>query len=212
MSSNAIAPGHRSIATALLLGTLLVSGCDDRADPAEPDVDPTVTAEIEAAHLAADVPAAGAPAALNREIAALRAATARFHRISQAEDAEYIVLVRHPETDVACFEHPELGGMGRHFLNPSLVDEVVSALEPEVVIYEPGPNGKLRLVAFEYVIPFAVRGQDADPPMLFGQEFVQNETFKLWVLHVWAWKHNPSGMFADWNPTVTCEFDDQVED
>jgi hypothetical protein len=23
-------------------------------------------------------------------------------------------------------------------------------------------------------------------------------------LHVWLWKKNPSGMFARWNPTVTC--------
>jgi hypothetical protein len=24
-------------------------------------------------------------------------------------------------------------------------------------------------------------------------------------LHVWVWKHNPSGMFEDWNPTVNCD-------
>ena len=23
-------------------------------------------------------------------------------------------------------------------------------------------------------------------------------------LHVWLWKHNPSGLFAEWNPSVTC--------
>ena len=27
----------------------------------------------------------------------------------------------------------------------------------------------------------------------------------FYELHVWAWKHNPSGMFADWNPTVSCD-------
>ena len=25
------------------------------------------------------------------------------------------------------------------------------------------------------------------------------------ALHVWAWKLNPHGMFADWNPGVSCE-------
>jgi hypothetical protein len=23
-------------------------------------------------------------------------------------------------------------------------------------------------------------------------------------LHVWVWDHNPSGMFTQWNPTVSC--------
>ena len=38
-----------------------------------------------------------------------------------------------------------------------------------------------------------------------GQKFKQNDTFQLWGLHAWVWKDNPSGMFADWNPRVTCE-------
>jgi len=23
-------------------------------------------------------------------------------------------------------------------------------------------------------------------------------------LHVWLWKHNPAGMFAEWNPGLSC--------
>lgn len=26
-----------------------------------------------------------------------------------------------------------------------------------------------------------------------------------WVLHVWLWRGNPSGLFEDWNPTVSCD-------
>ena len=26
----------------------------------------------------------------------------------------------------------------------------------------------------------------------------------FYELHVWAWKNNPSGTFADWNPNVSC--------
>ena len=25
-----------------------------------------------------------------------------------------------------------------------------------------------------------------------------------WDLHVWVWAHNPSGMFAEWNPSLQC--------
>jgi hypothetical protein len=32
------------------------------------------------------------------------------------------------------------------------------------------------------------------------------------MLHVYAWKHNPEGMFATWNPTITCEHNDAVDD
>jgi hypothetical protein len=26
----------------------------------------------------------------------------------------------------------------------------------------------------------------------------------FYTLHVWIWRHNPSGMRADWNPEVIC--------
>ena len=42
------------------------------------------------------------------------------------------------------------------------------------------------------------------PPSLYGLEFHRNEAFQLWVLHVWLYRENPSGMFSDWNPTVSC--------
>jgi len=44
------------------------------------------------------------------------------------------------------------------------------------------------------------------PPVLFGHEFLRNDVFQLWGLHAWVWKDNPSGMFANWNPRVTCAY------
>jgi hypothetical protein len=38
-----------------------------------------------------------------------------------------------------------------------------------------------------------------------GQQFMQFDTFQVWGLHVWIWKENPSGLFAPWNPRVTCK-------
>ena len=52
--------------------------------------------------------------------------------------------------------------MGIHFLKGPL-DEVVEAQQPEVLVYEPQANGRMKLVALEYV--------STAPTSLFGQEF-----------------------------------------
>ena len=31
-----------------------------------------------------------------------------------------------------------------------------------------------------------------------------HEVLKLWVLHAWLWKDNPTGMFSPTNPKVKC--------
>src|SRR4051812_15125631 len=41
--------------------------------------------------------------------------------------------------------------MGYHYTKPSLIDDKVNSLEPEVIIYEPKSNGELKLVAVEYL-------------------------------------------------------------
>lgn len=50
----------------------------------------------------------------------------------------------------------------------------------------------------------------ADPPVLMGHEFHPVPAAGIWGLHAWVWKHNPDGMFADWNPEVSCEFADEA--
>lgn len=136
----------------------------------------------------------------HRDLAALRAATARFHRFDEALAADYTFLF----LDMCMEDGSALdrGGMGFHYVNTALLDGEVEVTAPEALLYEPGPNGQRRLVAVEYVIP-AAAWHEADPPMLFGQEFTLN-AFDLWALHVWVWKSNPSGLYADWNPRVSC--------
>ena len=137
------------------------------------------------------------PASVNQQIAALRRATAKFHDFDAAMAAGYEARLS------PCVAVPGLGGMGYHYGNPALIDGVVSLLEPEVVMYEPQKNGKMRLVAVEYIVPLNL---SEEAPVMFGHEFHRNERLGLWALHVWLWKHNPAGMFADFNPTVSCEF------
>ncbi len=140
------------------------------------------------------------------QIAAVRGATAAYHDLSAAEAAGYGAFH-------VCTEQPGVGTMGQHFANGTLVgDSVVDALLPEVLVYEPKSNGGFRLVAIEYVVfASAWDAENASPPQLFGRTFSligEPNRYGLppfYELHVWLWEPNPSGMFADWNPNVTCE-------
>ena len=96
--------------------------------------------------------------------------------------------------------------MGFHYGNLGLIDGVAEVNRPELLLYEPTRNGKLRLVGVEYIIPYDFHSRDSAPPVLFGQEFVQVDAFGLWGLHAWVWAENPNGMFAPWNPRVSCKF------
>jgi hypothetical protein len=147
-----------------------------------------------------------APAALaarnnQADLAALRAATARFHQSQAAEAAGYEAV---PGLD-HCFTSPE-GGMGYHLIDVASLDLNVDALHPEAMVYVPGPQGQLQLGAVEYIVPADAWDEagNAAPPALFGQSFHLNSALGVYVLHAWIWRHNPAGMFADWNPDVTC--------
>jgi hypothetical protein len=93
------------------------------------------------------------------------------------------------------------GAMGFHYGNTAFIDGNARLLEPEILMYEPQPDGTLRFVGLEFVVPLSA---SATPPTLLGHTFHRNDAFQLWVLHVWLYRENPSGMFADWNPSVSC--------
>jgi hypothetical protein len=148
------------------------------------------------------------------DLAATRAATARFHNLHAAEAAGYSVLVA-DTAGLTCIAEPGMGAMGFHYLDPTLLDGSISATAPELLVYAPGPDGRLRLVALEYLVlkadwDAAHGGPDAAPPSLFGQTFnftPAGNRFGLpdfYSLHAWIWDPNPSGMFAMWNPRVNC--------
>jgi hypothetical protein len=131
------------------------------------------------------------------DLAAARQATAAFHSVSQAEAAGYASTLE----SLGCFENPGVGGMGLHYLRADLLDDEVDVAQPEALVYEMRSNGDLKLVGHEYIVPVDA-WTDAEPPMLFGQEFHQHPTLPLYVLHAWVWRPNPAGMFVDWNPKV----------
>ncbi len=141
---------------------------------------------------------------LAKKIAALRKATAAFHDIDIAHKAGYVIPI--PDNPSECLADPVLGAMGFHFGNGDLIpNKTLDIKEPEVLIYEPQPDGHLQLVGVEYVVPFSLWGKDKKPPVLFGQAFLQNDRFQVWALHVWVWRSNPSGLFSPYNPEVSCD-------
>lgn len=127
-------------------------------------------------------------------LAQARQATDKYHQVSHGEAAGYESTL-----DVlGCFENPGVGGMGVHYVNETfLVDGDAVANEPEALVYEMRPNGKLKLVALEYLVP-----DTEEQPTLFGQAFEHHSSLPFWILHVWIWKPNPAGMFENWNPRV----------
>jgi hypothetical protein len=130
---------------------------------------------------------------VQRQLNRVRLATFRFHRVSAAERAGYVEFLE-------CFDD-DRGGMGQHYVDVAALDDEVRATHPEAMVYEVRRDGRLRLVAVEYIVPNSPEVA-ADPPRLFGLQFHLNTTLDVWVLHAWIWKWNPLGMFEDWNPRV----------
>jgi hypothetical protein len=104
-----------------------------------------------------------------------------------------------------CVASPD-GGMGYHAVNFGLfADPALNPLQPEALLYA-NFGGQLRLVGVEWLTPDI--GQPH--PSLFGQPFdgpMPGHAPGMPVhydLHAWIWLPNPSGVFAQWNPLVTC--------
>ena len=103
--------------------------------------------------------------------------------------------------------------MGLHYVNGKLVDGgVLDPTRPQIVIYEPMPDGSLKLIGADYlVIAEAWHKTHAETPEMMGQLFHLFEApnrFGLpafYTLHVWAWKDNPNGAFVNWHPHVSCD-------
>ncbi len=178
----------------VLFSGMLVLGC--RGEPVAVESD----AELRAASVGGE---AALTAAQNRDIAALRSATAAFHRFDVAQDAGY-----DSQFPAGCFTS-DAGAMGFHYLNGLNVGSL-DVTKPQLLMYEPQADGSRRLIGVEFIKP----GAPTDvAPVLFGRTFKYNSVFQVWVLHVWAWAHNPDpedGIFADWNPRVSCEHADVI--
>ena len=196
---------------------LVGAACDQATMP---DVTDDADLDVMARAAQADafaLDAAGISGDVAAQLAEVRRLTASFHNFQRAANAGWFAQLS------LCVAHPEMGGMGYHFGNPEyLANGILDPLKPEALMYEPMKNGRLRLVGVEYIVSFIPQqfdengapipgtpGIPGDQPSLFGQDFDYSPhvgPFGSWTLHVWLWRHNPSGMFAPFNPNVSCEY------
>ena len=147
---------------------------------------------------------AQSPAGIAKQLAQAKAAVDKYQSVDAAKADGYVA-------DPVCISSPE-GAMGIHYVKgPALADSVVDPTKPEILTYLPTPSG-LVLLAAEYFKADADQdlSTDSDRPTLFGRAFDGPMLGhapgmpKHYDLHVWLWKPNPSGMFAQWNPEVSC--------
>lgn len=166
------------------------------------------------------------------EIAAVRAATEKYQDVNVAL-AEGFILPPPGECVTAAAEGlpPEWGAMGLHYIHPGILE--LTATEPRVdgtgthtdfhkpaiLLYEPQADGSLTLVAVENLVfqaAWKAAGNDgppvfagspwhtmADDPNTSGDE--AHAFAPHFDQHVWAFRDNPTGALAPFNPNVTCE-------
>ena len=165
-------------------------------------------------------------------LAEVRAATARFQDVRVALAEGYVRdPMNMCETAEMMGRGGTPGAMGVHYFRPDLLG-ISSAPNPRVsgngthtdfrkpaiLIYEPQADGAMKLVAVENLV-FKKAWQEAGnaaPPSFHGVTYDSMEddpatpTDEAHMFephfdrHVWLYRSNPNGIFAPFNPNVTC--------
>jgi hypothetical protein len=184
---------------------------------------------IIAAALAAAAPAPGEPT-----LDEVRAATARFRNVKVALAEGYVRDPGNMCDTAPMMGRPAaLGGMGIHFFRPDLLGikgppnprvdgegTHTDFRKPSILIYEPRADGSLELVAVENLVfkkAWHAAGNEGRPTfhgveydsMADDPETPIDEAHMFephYDRHVWLYRENANGMFAQYNPTVTCQF------
>jgi hypothetical protein len=102
----------------------------------------------------------------------------------------------------------DVPGEGFHYLNPARLSCNFDPAHPAVLLYALLPDQtQLRLVALEYLIPFACtpEGKNGSPPEGFAgglDVWGNDEPVPFWNLNAWLYFKNPNGLFTSLNPRV----------
>ncbi|QDP18727.1 hypothetical protein [Sphingomonas xanthus] len=165
-------------------------------------------------------------------LAEVRALTAKYQDVNVALAEGYVPdPMNICETAEMMGRPSHLGAMGVHFFRPDLLgitSDTNSRVDgnglhtdfrqPSILIYEPQADGSMKLVAVENLV-FAKAWHAAGnkrPPRFHGVEYdtmKDDPSTKVdeahmfephYDRHVWIYRDNPNGMFAQFNPNVKC--------
>ncbi|HET6941477.1 MAG TPA: hypothetical protein VFH89_04890 [Sphingomicrobium sp.] len=183
--------------------------------------------------MAVCVPAISARSKHEPTLDEVRTATARFKDVKVALAEGYVRdPMNICDTADMMGKPASLGAMGIHFFRPDIlgisgppnprVDGKGTHTDfnkPGILIYEPQADGSLELVAVENLV-FQTSWHAAgnrEPPTFHGVAYdnmKDDPATKIdeahmfephYDRHVWLYRENPNGMFAQFNPNVSCK-------
>ncbi len=215
--------GGRAWSKLVTLGAIALAAACAPADAAQSD---------EGTSPAAPAAAAGTTSAMDSMLAQVRAATSKYQDVNVAIADGYVRDPLDLCDTAEMMGRPaEDGVMGIHFAHPGRLGITAPPnprvrgtsthtdfLNPGVLIYEPQADGSLELVAVEnlvFVESWEAAG-NTERPTFMGQpydlmaddpatEIDEAHMFEPhYDLHVWLYRENPRGMFAQFNPNATC--------
>ena len=163
----------------------------------------------------------------------VRALTARFQDVKAAIAEGYIAPPGDMCETAPMMGYPaRFGGMGIHYFRPDLLGITAPPnprvdgngthtdfRNPAILIYEPRADGTLELVAVENLVfkkAWHAAGNTARPTFhgveydyMFDDPATKVDEAHMFEphydRHVWVHRENPNGVFAQFNPTVTCK-------
>jgi hypothetical protein len=193
------------LGVAILLSSILFSGCMSEDTTLTEPLQPEARVELKSPSLWPN-PLENLrmdPGTL-KMLADLRKATTKYHDIETAMEDGYV-------QGSGCVAHPDLGGMGYHFVKDFPFDGIFDPTQPEALLYEKDHHGNMHLVGVEFVIrEDSWEGEDLP---YFGSKVFDIALapdplpFDNYQLHAWVWKGNPNGIFTMFNPNVKCNSD-----
>lgn len=166
------------------------------------------------------------------DLAVVRVATDRYRDVNVALAEGYIRDPMNICDTAEMMGRPaELGVMGIHYVRPDLLGITAPPnprvngtgthtdfTRPAILIYEPQADGSLQLVAVEnlvFIAAWEAAGNTARPAFM-GRPYDRMEDDPAtavdeahmfephYDLHVWLYRENPNGLFAQFNPNATC--------
>lgn len=183
-------------------------------------------------HVARAAHLGGTPGSGEPTLAEVRSATERFRDVKVALAEGYVRDPGDLCDTAEMMGRPaSLGAMGVHYFRPDLlgitappsprvngVGTHTDFRRPSILIYEPQADGSLELVAVENLVfaeAWRASGRST-PPTFHGVAYdtmrddpstATDEAHMFephFDRHVWLYRDNPNGIFAPFNPAVTC--------